>query len=223
MAAAADFRYLLDRGYPRASSLELVGNRYNLNSTCRQILHRGVFAAKICAERGVHRERPVRIGGEALAVDGYNVLITVEASISGIPVLLCDDGWVRDIAGASGGYRFGPAGMRAIALILEALRALGPLRVSFLLDSPMAYSGDLASLVLKEMEHYNLSGEARAVPVPEKILQEHDGPVATSDSAIIDRVLRVVDLAGYVISSNKECEEPLELGGNRFYSEENDY
>ena len=42
--AAADFRFLLARGYPRKNALDLVGNRYHLNHTARQLLHRGVFA-----------------------------------------------------------------------------------------------------------------------------------------------------------------------------------
>ena len=212
-ASAEDFRYLLDRGYPRAASLELVGNRYTMDRIFRQILHRGVFAARMCELRNAHREHPERIRGEALAVDGYNVLITVEASMSGIPVLLCDDGWVRDVAGASGGYRFGLMGIRAMAMILAALRGLGPGRVLFLFDSPMARSGELASLFRKEMERYNLAGEALAVPVPEKILLTHDGPVATSDSALIDRLSRVVDLAGHIIRCNAECGELLSLSG----------
>jgi len=210
-AGASDYRYLLDRGYPRTPSLELVGNRYNLDRVSRQILHRGVFAAKVCEQRRAHRETPEKIAGETLAVDGYNVLITVEASLSGIPVLVCDDGWVRDVAGASGGYRFGPAGGRALAMILAALRELTPGSVLFVFDSPIAYSGQLASLVRTEMKQYELPGEALAVPVPERIIEEHEGPVATSDSAIIDRVPRVVDLAGHVIRRNKECGELLDL------------
>jgi len=211
MAGAADFRYLLEKGYPRARSLELVGNRYKLDRIHRQILHRGVFAVKICSQRKSHLELPERIRGKALAVDGYNVLITVESSMRGIPVLLCDDGWVRDVAGVSGGYRLEETGKRAIALILEAIRALGPKRVKFLFDSPIARSGELASLIREKIGHCNMVGDALAVPVPEKILLEHRGPVATSDSALIDRLPRVVDLAGFVIRRSQECGKLLEL------------
>jgi len=38
--AAKDFRYLLNRGYPRKASLELVGNRYELTFDERHLLHR---------------------------------------------------------------------------------------------------------------------------------------------------------------------------------------
>ncbi|MGZ3514587.1 MAG: DUF434 domain-containing protein, partial [Thermodesulfobacteriota bacterium] len=42
--AARDFRFLLNRGYPRKAALELVGNRYGLTSDERHLLHRGVFS-----------------------------------------------------------------------------------------------------------------------------------------------------------------------------------
>ena len=49
--AAEDFLYLLDRAYPRSGSLQLVGNRYNLDALHREILHRGIFARKEAKER----------------------------------------------------------------------------------------------------------------------------------------------------------------------------
>ena len=51
LQAAADFRYLLNRGYPREASLTLVGNRYDLPREARQILHRGVFADEVAQAR----------------------------------------------------------------------------------------------------------------------------------------------------------------------------
>ena len=210
-SAAADFRYLLNRGYPRTRSLELVGNRYNLDALHRQILHRGVFAAGKSQLRRAHWVNPSAVCGQVLAVDGHNVLITLEAFLSKTPVVLCDDGWFRDVSGASSGYRFGEIGKRSLAMILETLKALGPGNTLFLFDSPMAYSGELASLVREEMKKYALAGDARAVPVPENILQEHEGIVATSDSALIDRLPRVVDLAGHIIGCHAECGEVLNL------------
>ena len=46
-----------------------------------------------------------------------------------------------------------------------------------------------------------LPGDAQAVQVPEKTLIGFQGVVATSDTAIIDRSRRVIDLAGNIIRS----------------------
>ena len=43
--------YLLAKNYPRQASLNLVGNRYNLPGADRQLLHRGVFAPVVAAQR----------------------------------------------------------------------------------------------------------------------------------------------------------------------------
>ena len=49
------------------------------------------------------------------------------------------------------------------------------------------------------MKKEDLSGDARAVRVPEHILIGFPGVVATSDTAIIDQSKRVIDLAGEVL------------------------
>jgi Protein of unknown function (DUF434) len=49
--AAADFRFLLARGYPRKAALALVGNRYGLDEIARRLLHRGVFAPEVAVAR----------------------------------------------------------------------------------------------------------------------------------------------------------------------------
>jgi hypothetical protein len=58
----------------------------------------------------------------------------------------------------------------------------------------------LAQEVRDRLEKENLPGDAMAVRVPEKILIGFPGMIATSDTAIIDRSKRVVDLAGTIIS-----------------------
>jgi hypothetical protein len=44
-----------------------------------------------------------------------------------------------------------------------------------------------------------IPGQARAVPVPERELTTHPGPVATSDSQLLDAVALPLDLAGAII------------------------
>jgi len=55
-AAAADFCWLLDRGYASRSALELVGNHHNLTSRQRMAVSR--FA---CAAEQVNRRRKLNV------------------------------------------------------------------------------------------------------------------------------------------------------------------
>ena len=78
--AAADFRFLLARGYPRKNALALVGNRYGLDEIARRLLHRGVFAPEVAGARRAKLRLLRELPGHPLALDGHNVLITLECA-----------------------------------------------------------------------------------------------------------------------------------------------
>ena len=197
--ASQDFRYLLNRAYPRKAALELVGNRYQLTSDQRHLLHRGVFSDGDATSRQKKKISPNQIRGYDLVIDGYNILITIEASLSARPLVLGDDGFVRDISGLSGNFQRTARTAEALQLVLKVLKRVKPRQTLFLFDSPISRSGELAQEVRDCLRREKLSGEALAVRVPEKILIGFPGRVATSDTAIIDRSKDVIDLAGSII------------------------
>jgi len=197
--AAEDFRYLLNKGYPRKAALELVGNRYGLTSDERHLLHRGIFSD---ADSKSRRKRKIPIGkvrNRDLAIDGYNILITIETGLSDRPLILGDDGFIRDISGLSGNFKKTEKTEEALQLILDIVKRVKPLKTLFLFDSPISMSGELAQEVRSLLKKENLLGDANAVKVPEKILIGFPGVIATSDTAIIDQSKEVVDLAGDII------------------------
>ena len=197
--AAEDFRYLLNRAYPRKAALELVGNRYGLTFDERHLLHRGVFSD---ADSKSRRKRKIPIGkvrNRDLAIDGYNVIITIEAGLLGRPLILGDDGFIRDISGLSGNFKKTERTEEALQLIFEVVKRVKPYQSLFLFDAPISMSGRLAQEVRDLLKRESLLGDARAVEVPEKILIGFPGVIATSDTAIIDRSKEVVDLAGDII------------------------
>jgi hypothetical protein len=197
--AAEDLRYLLDRAYPRKAALELVGNRYGLNYDQRHLLHRAIFSDADSESRRKKKIPVERIQRKDLVIDGYNVLITIEAALSDRPVVLGDDGFVRDISGLSGNFRKTKRTAEALELIFKLLKKTKPHQTLFLFDSPISRSGELAQEVRSLMQKENLPGDAMAVKVPERIMIGFPGTIATSDTAIIDRSRRVVDLAGHII------------------------
>jgi hypothetical protein len=191
--------YLLNKGYPRKPSLELVGNRYGLTSDERHLLHRGVFSDVDSKSRHKRKIPIERVRNKDLVIDGYNVIITIEAGLSGRPLILGDDGFIRDISGLSGNFKKTEKTEEALQLILDIVRRVKPLKTLFLFDSPISMSGELAQEVRSLLKKENLLGDAKAVKVPEKILIGFPGVIATSDTAIIDQSKQVVDLAGDII------------------------
>jgi hypothetical protein len=197
--AAADFRLLLGRGYPRRAALELVGNRYNLEYTARQLLHRGVCAPEAAAARRTKLRRLADLPGLPLALDGHNVLITLECAGRGLPLVAADDGWIRDVGEISRAFKVSAATDQVLSLLADYLagQSPGPLKVFY--DAPLSLSGELARRTRQFLESRGLAVQAEAVPVPERRLAAFPGPIATSDSALIDAHEPVVDLAGEII------------------------
>lgn len=197
--AAEDFRYLLNRGYPRKAVLELVGNRYGLTFDQRHLLHRGVFSDSDSRSRRKRQISVRDLRDQDLAVDGHNVLITIEAGLSGRPLILAHDGFIRDISGLSGSFKKTETTENAIQLIINVLKKMKPRQTLFLFDAPISMSGKLAQEVRYRLKRENLPGDAMAVKVPEKILIGFQGVIATSDTGIIDQSRKVFDLAGYIL------------------------
>ena len=199
IAAAEDLRYLLARGYPRPGALTFAGNRYQLPKSDREVLNRAVYPEE---EAHLRRDRlltPDLIAGRSVGVDGHNVIITLEAALRGDPLVLCDDGLVRDVTGAHGSYRPSEMTPRAIELVIDYLVKKGAGSAMILFDAPMAMSGELAAQASAALAGRGVMGRARAVPAPDAELASFGGVVGTSDSALIDRAAHPLDLAGCVI------------------------
>jgi hypothetical protein len=203
-AAAADFRFLLSRGYPRGAALALVGNRYGLPHIARQLLHRGVFAPEVATARRAKLRLLADLPGQPLAVDGHNVLITLECAGRRLPLVAADDGFIRDVGQVSRAFKVSPATDRVLNLLADYLAGHPTGSLEVLYDAPLSFSGELARRTAAVWAARGLRVMARAVPVPERELAGFSGPVATSDTALIDAGAAVVDLAGEIIRQHAD-------------------
>lgn len=199
LPAAQDFRFLLGTGYPRQASLTLVGNRYNLPGAARQLLQRGVFDPAVAAGRRLKLLQVPDLAGRPLALDGHNVVITMECALRGVAVMAADDGFIRDIGQVSQRFRPSLLTEQVVQRLSRYLAGHKVGSVTFWYDAPMSRSGELAAATRRIMQACELPGEAQAVPVPEKRLLEGTGVIGSSDTYLIDRSWQVVDVAGEII------------------------
>ncbi|HML27080.1 MAG TPA: DUF434 domain-containing protein, partial [Methanomethylovorans sp.] len=72
---ARDIRYLLERGFPKTSSIRFVGDHYRLEKSERYILVRVIVPAKTAVARNRKRLTSREVTGKKILADGYNVLI----------------------------------------------------------------------------------------------------------------------------------------------------
>lgn len=152
----ADFSLLLSKGYADRSALKLVGDRFGLTQRQRVAVMRSACSD---AQRQSRLSRRVEIGslpGQPLAIDGYNLLITIEAAMSGGLIFRGRDGCFRDLASIHGTYRKVDETLPALKLIGTFLADLGIAEALWLLDSPVSNSGRLKTLVtdLAQAHHW---------------------------------------------------------------------
>ncbi|RLE73816.1 MAG: hypothetical protein DRJ56_08575 [Thermoprotei archaeon] len=210
--ARVDYKFLLSRGYPREQALKFVGDRYGLTKAERMALYRSTFSKGEVAERARKLVPISAIGGEPLSVDGFNVLMTVKAALLGYPLILCDDGLVRDVLSLFQRVRVGPLMCVALELVLCVLSRYRPRSVAFFFDANVSRSGEFAAHVRRRLARLGLRGEAQAVKKADVTTMLHGGVVASSDSVVVANSRRVVDLGGYV-ASLVAPERILTIGG----------
>jgi hypothetical protein len=207
-----DLLYLLERGYPKNPSIQLVGNRHALSSEERKILFRGVFPRPLCARRMEKLVDPEEGVPQPLIIDGYNLLITLESYLRGRTVFIALDGFMRDVAGVFGGYRLTGRTMRCAGLLEQVLDRLA-VPVLLFLDQPVSRSGDLAALLRERLgeKPYPVEVETDLSPDPRMAaLGAEGGTVASSDTVIIDQVPSCLDIPVLVVRDLRG-KRPLDL------------
>ncbi|MCB2227230.1 MAG: DUF434 domain-containing protein [Desulfarculaceae bacterium] len=197
--AAKDLRYLLARGYPRELGLKMAGDRWGLVAEAREVLRRGAFAPREAAARRGKLLPLSAARGQAVGVDGHNVLITLESALTGALLVAADDGVIRDIGQRGRHYGPGPETELAAGMMINALAAIGAAEALILLDAPLSKSGELAGGLRAMLASAGLPGEARAVSGPDRALAGFAGIVVSGDGAVIDAAAKPLDLAGAII------------------------
>lgn len=207
-AAVVDLSLLLTRGYSGDAALKLVGDRHGLSARQRMAVMRSSCTDDARQRRRAARVELPELAGADLAIDGLNVLITIESALSHGLVLRGRDGALRDLAAVHGAYeqvletRFA---IDAIARLLHGDLASAPARVVWYLDRPVAGSGRLRALLLARAHERGLPWTVELVSHPDPLLAEHAGVVATADAWILDRCARWIDLLGALLQGPTEA------------------
>ena len=199
-AAASDFCWLLDQGYPHDSSLKLVGDRHNLVARQRTAVSRCCCSAAAAGRRRNCQVDAARLPDAVLWIDGYNVLTTIEAALAGGVILAARDGAYRDMASMHGSYRKVAETLPALELLGRTIAALHVAECRWFLDRPVSNSGRLKKIIEETASarcwpwRVDLAQDPDAVLIaapPQQVTGQlpHESRIAaaTADSAILDR------------------------------------
>jgi len=198
-AALADFSLLLTKGYAEKSSLKLVGDKLSLIERQRLAIMRSACSDRQLASRRNREIKITELAGQPIVIDGYNVLITIEAAMSGGVVFKGRDGCFRDLASIHGTYRKVTETIPAVELIGEFLKAGNITDCLWLLDSPVSNSGRLKTLIAELAGENNWNWQIELLTSPDAKLIRTDLTVASSDSVVLDGCKRWVNLARAII------------------------
>ena len=210
-SATSDLNWLLTRGYASVSALKLVGDRYNLNTRQRLAVSRCACADQERVRRQQHQVQAQDLEQQELWIDGYNVLTSLEAALSGAVILHAHDGCYRDMASMHGSYR-------KVAETIPALHLLGELMANWniaacrwLLDQPVSNSGRLKTMLREVSEERGWNWYADLVPDPDPLLSAADQIVASADSQILNQTERWFNLARVAIDTRVPAAWILDL------------
>ena len=213
LKAIADFSLLLTKGYAEKSALKLVGDRFSLTERQRIAVMRSACSDEQLASRNRRRIALKNIRNKPIAIDGYNVLITIEAAMSGGIILKGRDGCFRDLASVHGTYRKVTETIPAVELIGRFLQEAGIGKVLWLLDSPVSNSGRLKTLIGELARKNNWDWEVELLLSPDAELKKTDAVVASSDSVVLDGCGCWINLATEIIKDKLSSAKVIDLSG----------
>jgi len=219
--AVADFSLLLTKGYANKSALKLVGDRFSLTQRQRLAVMRSSCSDQQRQSRSQRRVPIEALAGQPIAIDGYNLLITLEAALSGGLIFRGRDGCFRDLASIHGTYRKVEETVPAVRLIGEFLTETRIAEALWLLDSPVSNSGRLKTLIGQLARENHWPWEIRLTISPDAELSSQltvpssqfpaNRPLTTdnrqliaivvsTDSIILDACKKWTNLAAEIIS-----------------------
>jgi hypothetical protein len=198
--AVTELAWLLSRGYAASSSLKLVGDRHELRQRQRELVLRATCTDAQRIARAATRVSPQEVAGKPVYVDGFNLLITIEAALGKGLVFKSRDGALRDISSVHGTYRSVAETETALIAIGETLQAMRPSTVTWFFDQPVSNSGRLAQRLRALATRQAWSWEvALAMNPDQELIDRKDGVLVSSDALILDHARHWLALSECVL------------------------
>jgi hypothetical protein len=198
--AVADLSLLLSRGYAPTASLKLVGDHFALKQRQRLAVARAACSDQQREFRQQNLLPLEAVKDRKLLIDGFNLIVTMEAALSGGVLIRCRDDCIRDLSSVHGSYRSVTETEEAIGLISETLLAATPASAVWLLDQPVSNSGRLAQRIREMSVERDWPWEVEVVMNPDKVIRSSNQIAVTADSNILDGVKGWINLGESLVT-----------------------
>lgn len=197
--AVSELSWLLTHHYAPKAALKLVGDKHSLTDRQRLAVSRAA-----CSDASLLRRKSTLalisdLKDADMIIDGFNLIITVEAALSGGLLLLCRDDNIRDLSSVHGSYRAVTETEAAIILIGDELGKLQVKSVEWVLDQPISNSGRLAKSMRDLAGARGWPWKVELLFNPDERIVSSDKIAITSDSVVLDRINRWVNFKRYLV------------------------
>jgi hypothetical protein len=202
--AVRDYESFLSKKYPQKTILKMVGDRYKLTGAERTMLYRGIAAKEKAEGRFTKLIKEANLKGEIIYIDALNQLLTVSAYLLGRPVFLCYDGFLRDALELHGNAIGTLLPLRAFEIAITYLSKTESTGITFYFDSQVNGCKEYCDMLVRKLPDFIIQPEIiLSSTVDKDLINQPEGLICTSDSAIIDKCqLNVFDLARNTLEYN---------------------
>ena len=185
--AVVDMQYLLSRGYAQKSSLQLVGNRYRLNTRQQKAVQGMSASQQQIIDRNASCIPYNSLKNKNIIIDGFNLIIILESALSNAYIFKGLDNYYRDLASVHGTYKRVRQTEEALLIIGDVLEKAAVNNVLWVFDKPVSNSGRLKTILCELALKMGYKWEVILEYNPDKYLANSDMVVISSDAWILDR------------------------------------
>jgi hypothetical protein len=197
--AVSHLSWLLTRDYAWESALKLVGDRFRLNARQRLAVQRSACSDQSLTRRAGSCLPLSAIAGRCVSIDGFNLLLTIEAALAGGVLLRGRDQCLRDMASVHGSYRKVAETTPSLRAVGEFLSQSPPQVCTWWLDRPVSNSGRLSQLIIAVARAEGWPWQTQLATDPDHELRQTRAVVVTADSVILDACHSWVNLASAIV------------------------
>lgn len=210
--ASRQIGFLINEGYDLKQASTFVGNHFLLSERQRLAVMRSLATEEQLKNRERKRKTAPELCGEAVWIDGFNTIITLEVLLSDSILFTCMDGTIRDLAALRGTYRIIPETEPAVRMLFDVLTDLRIQSATILLDEPVSNSGRLKTLIADVGADSSFRLDIQIRKEVDRALYDREN-VITSDSIILDHCISWFNLT-------ETCMERLNRQGLRVWEQE---
>jgi len=220
--AYSEINWLLDKGYPKKSSITFVGNHYKFSKKIRYILNRAtqtITDVEIITSKKI--SDPKQLKNLIFHIDFYNQYTSYQSLIDSDPLIICRDGIYRDIFSLLHSKKQLRFDIGSVISYISSLLPFKPRFLSLYIDQQRSNSKK-HSQIIKEVLNKNLiPGECIVSKSVDHMLKiQTEGVIFSHDSIVLGKSLASFDYFHWGIKNGK-LGKRLTTNIINFYSRKN--